>query len=294
MIYHAGLTTKIVLAYAKLYPKNKLKVLVSFGRRGINNDQLLFEHRDLVAGVACDSGTWTLNQNPQKNAGRINFSGYTAYLKIFAPKFDFYFNFDKDFSRDAFDQNFFYQLELEKQGLRPIPVIHDCYGEEVGYYIDRGDEMVAIGSSELRDSDVHELYRIVEKFSSKGIKVHLLGCTDYEKLAYLPVYSCDSSTWTQSARRDYILFWNQFKEGIDKKDVIEFYDEPRLKNMGRHYKNYEYRWDLEQYLEDELGFELDDLVGSQNAFNREIAVVHYFVQLERRILDQHKALGYLF
>jgi len=66
MIYHAGLTSKAVLAYRNLYPNIKLKAMISYGRRGKHNHKFLFEHHKLLGGLACDSGTWTLNQNPKK------------------------------------------------------------------------------------------------------------------------------------------------------------------------------------------------------------------------------------
>jgi len=183
---------------------------------------------------------------------------------------------------------------LEAAGLKPVPVVHDSYGPEVQLYIDRGYELVALGSSEVRDADVDELYRIVDKFYSQGIKVHLLGSTKYEKLANLPVYSCDSSTWNHAGSRGHIIYWNPNKPGIDKTDPVCF-DEKRAKRLSRNpIETYPCRFELECYLEEQLGYSGDLLSDQGGWFYRHIVNIHYFVQLEKRIAAKHRELGYRF
>ena len=253
-----------------------------------------FTHRVKLNSVVLDSGVWTLNLNPEKYRDRINLRAYQAYLKEVGRYFDFYFNFDEVMSVDGFDQNYGNQLVLEAAGLKPVPVVHDSYGEEVQLYIDRGYELVALGSSEVCDADVSELYRIVDKFYSKGIKVHLLGSTDYQKLAYLPVYSCDSSTWNHAGSRGHIIYWNPNKPGIDKTDPVCF-DEKRAKRLSRNpIRDYRYRYELECYLEEQLGYSGDLLSAQGGWFYRQIVNIHYFVQLEKRIAAKHRELGYRF
>jgi len=292
MIYHAGITAKIVRAYAQINPKAKLDALLSYGIKNMHTASLLFQDRHLVGNVACDSGTWTLNQNPAKYRDTITLKGYSGYLRNLASKFEFYFNFDDDFSAGGFENNLWNQLRLEEQGLRPVPVIHDCYSkEEVGYYIDHGYEMVAIGSGELKMQGVTELNRITEKFHAKGIKVHFLGCTEYLKLANTPVYSCDSSSWGQKGTKGYILYWNPEKPGEDKTDAIDFV----ANQHGRvFYKDYPFLWDLEEHIESRLGLPIEALAGRENIFNRILATIDYFVQLEDLIAQRHKQLGYTF
>ena len=49
----------------------------------------------LINGLIMDSGTYTLNSNPVKYAKSITVRWlYMAYLKQFADKLDFYFNYD--------------------------------------------------------------------------------------------------------------------------------------------------------------------------------------------------------
>jgi hypothetical protein len=291
MIYHSGLTTDLIKAYAKINPTDKLKVFLSYGRRNKYNYDLMLNNRHLIDKIACDSGTWTLNQNPEKNRSKINLKGYAAFLKLYASKFDFYINYDEEFTPNGFEENCFYQKELESDGLNPVPVIHNCdSSEEMDYYIQNGYKMVAIGSGDLRSSSVHKLRKIVETFYCKGIKVHFLGCTEYEKLANTPLYSCDSSSWGQKATRGYILYWNPVKRGEDKTDAIDF----QANQHGRtYYKDYKFRWDLEEYLESELSMTFEQLEGKEGVSNRILATIHYFVKLEKLIAEKHKELGFL-
>ena len=290
MIFHSGLVTELVKAYARINPTYKLNVFLSYGRRNKYNYNLMLDGRSLIDKVACDSGTWTLNQNPEKNQSKINFEGYATFLKLYASKFDFYINYDKVFSQNGFDENIYYQQKLESYGLNPVPVIHNCDSkEEIGYYLENGYKMVAIGSGDLQSSNVDKLKKIVEIFHNKGIKVHFLGCTEYEKLAYTPVYSCDSSSWGQKGTRGYILYWNPEKKGRNKTDPVDF----EANQYGRtYYKDYKYLWDLEEYLGSELNMTPEQLCGKENLINRILATIHYFVNLEQLIAAKHKELGF--
>ena len=294
MIYLASFSKKALLAYHNLHPHEKLNVLVSFGRLEKDNAEFLFKHRHMLNSVVLDSGVWTLNLNPEKYRDRITLRGYQAYLQQLGGHFDFYFNFDEVMSEDGFDQNYDNQLLLETAGLKPVPVVHDSYGPEVQLYIDRGYDLVALGSSEIRDADVYELNRIVDKFYSRGIKVHLLGSTDYTKLSCLPVYSCDSSTWNHAGSRGHVIYWNPDKPSNDKTDLVCF-DVKRLKRLQRNpIESYPQRFELESYLEQTFGYSPDRLTGPQGWFYRQIVNIHYFVQLEKRIATKHRELGYSF
>ena len=295
MIFHAGLTSLAMLEYRKRYPGIRLKAMMSFGRRGNHNYRFLTDEFNNLGGIACDSGTWTLNQNPNKYGKIITNEGYNRFLTMFEDKFDFYLNFDADFTRDGFEANLQYQYELEDAGFKPVPVIHDCYGDEVKYYLDKGYPLVAIGSGELRDSDVSELKRIVDKFYSHGVMVHFLGCTGYEKLAYTPVYSCDSSTWTQSGARDYVNYWNMKCPDIDKTDKIYLVGRFPRGSRKIHIDTYQFRVQFEEYLWDELQLGLEDLTESKKRkLNRQVANIHYFVKLEQEVARQHRELGFKF
>jgi hypothetical protein len=293
-IYHSQLTTEAVLNYKPLQPEKPIRALISYGCRDSNQSNLLFNYRDKIDGLIMDSGTFTLNQNIKKYRNIITFPGYKKHLGLFADRLDFYFNFDEDFSTNGFEKNFVYQLDLERHGFRPVPVIHDCYGSEIQTYIDRRYKMVAIGSGELKHASQHELFRIVNDLYQKGIKVHFLGCTEYKKLAYIPVYSADSTTWNYTGSSGRIFYWNPNRIGHNKLDKIVLDDKPPKRLTKHHIRDYPFRKQLEDYLAHELGLSLNDLLGKNRRFNRSLVNIHYFVQLEEVINRKHQELGIKF
>jgi hypothetical protein len=294
MIHLVGVSTKALIAYHERYPSEHPNLLLSYARLSRDCGNLIFKHRGLIASLISDSGTYTRYNNPGKYDDQITLKRYRSYLQTIGGNFDFYFNFDQDFSRNGFEVNLSNQLELEQAGLSPVPVIHDCYSDEIQYYIDHGYELVAIGSGELRDEDIYELYRIVDKLYSKGIKVHFLGCTDYQKLAYVPVFSADSATWNQAASRGHLLYLNPLKPDIDKKDKICFvYNLPR-KYMKNHIDDHPHRTDIEAYLNQQLGYSIQDLKGTPGSLKRLVANIHYYVELEKKIAAKHRELGFKF
>lgn len=293
-IYHADLTTEALDGYRKLQPEKKLSALISYGCRNRHFRSMLSTHRSKINGLILDSGTFTLNSNPMKNAKKITFDGYLAYLKIRADDFDFYFNFDADFSKSGFETNIGYQLDLENAGLKPVPVVHDCYSDEIKTYIDRGHKRIAIGSGELKHAGMDELRHIVDPLYRNGVEVHFLGCTEYKKLAYLPVSSADSTTWNRTGSAGKIFYWNPQRSGYKKLDKITLEDNVLKRNVQYHIRDYMFREQLEEYLYQELKMSLDDLMGEQKYLNRAIVNIHYFVLLEEEINDIHRKQGFIF
>jgi len=293
-IYHSDLNTKVMLKYKQLQPNRELRALISFGKRDAHHANLLLKYRNELDGLIMDSGTFTLNSNPKKYRAGINFRGYMSYLRLFADKVDFYFNFDEDFSPGGFEMNFRYQVDLENAGYNPVPVIHDCYGPEIQTYIHRGHKLVAIGSGELARAGLDELRHIVDLLYRNGIRVHFLGCTQYEKLAYLPVYSADSTTWNRTGTSGRIFYWNPQKMGYNKLDKIAMDDKPPKRLTKLHIRNYPFRPQLEEYLGRELDLDINDLLGKKRHFNRALVNLHYFVLLEELINQKHQEQGFTF
>jgi hypothetical protein len=292
MIFLVGISTKALLAYHKLYPEEYPNLLLSYAQRTREFSDFFYTHRSIIGSLILDSGTYTLNSNPRKFAKIITLDGYRSYLKHAGSHFKFYFNFDQDYSASGIGNNLFNQQNLEQAGLSPVPVVHNCYSDEIQYYIDNGYGLVSIGSGELESQSIDELRRIVEKLYSKGIRVHFLGCTNYQKLAYVPVYSADSATWSQAAGRGHLLYWNPRKPGIDKMEKICFvYSSPK-KYIVIHIDNHPDQTQIDRYLKNELGFSIRDLKGPQGSFRRLIANIHYYVRLEKRIAAKHRELGF--
>jgi hypothetical protein len=241
-----------------------------------------------------DSGTFAKHNNPSKYEDTITFDGYVPYVKNFRSKLDFYFNFDEDYDGSGFETNYLNQLRMEREGLNPVPVVHDCYSDEIQRYIDDGHKLIAIGSGELKHASLDDLRMIVEKPYRAGVKVHFLGITDFEKLAYIPVYSCDASTYGHQSARGRVFYWNPAKPGYKKIDKISFYDVVPTRLLRNPIDDYRYKREFAAYIGEELGFSIDDLRGKEGLANREVANLHFYAQLEKIINQKHKEQGFKF
>ena len=266
--------------------------MLTYAHRDKTMEKFCFDYKDHFNCIMLDSGAWTLNSNRKKYEKIITFRGYKSFLKIIAPRVDHYYNFDEDFSKNGFETNLRNQLDLEDAGFNPIPVIHDCKGEEIQYYIDEGYDYVAIGSGELAYAPVYKLKGIVENLYNNGVKVHFLGKTDFKKLALMPVYSCDSSTWAQAGSRgNHINYWNPKRMRFDKTDNV-YLDKDFL-------KKYPFRLQFEEYINREFGFYLEDLLDKTillavRQLCMQMLNIHYFVVIEKLISEKHQELGYKF
>jgi len=286
-IYHSGLSLAVVQKYHQLKPKRKLNALLTYGISHKDSYDLQNSYRNLLRSLILDSGTYSLNRS-ERGKDKITFEGYEKYLKSHKRKFDFYFNFDADWTDSGSENNKDFQHQLEYDGFKPVPVIHDIYGDEVEYYVGQGYNRIAIGSSELVDKNA--IGWIVERLYRKGIKVHLFGTTNEAFLIDIPVYSCDSSTWRQVAARDYIMFHNPVKgttDNIRLETVV-----PTQGQKWKMFKSYKYCKQLEAYLWDELQLQYSDLLGYDGPVNRQIVNVHFLAELQRRITENHKLQGW--
>jgi hypothetical protein len=293
-IYTVGLTVPSLLKYKVMFPTEQIDVLLSFGRRDQDKWGFYVTHRNKVNSIMLDSGAYTLNWS-SRIPPHLTIDRYIDYSVHCGQYVEFLFNLDSDFSIDGHYKdriNFQNQVLLEAAGLDPVPVIHDIYGSEIRDYINRGrHRMLAIGSSLLDD---HVGLKIaMNRIHAAGIKVHLFGTTSFELLATNPVSSCDASTWSQEATRGYILFWNPKKGGTSKTDHIQF-TQYKGKLPGSHvrFEEYNFLGDLIFYLKNSFGFGLSDLQGQSGLLNRQIVNIHYFVEHQRRINEEHRKRGF--
>lgn len=287
-IYLASLSLDILLKYHKLYPQKKLNVLRSFGVPSRENEGFLKTHRQKIDSLILDSGTYTLNNRRSKDGIIVSLEGYKKYALAFGHYFDFIFNFDSNFTEDGFETNIDNQRRLEEAGLHPVPVVHDIYGDEVDYYIEKKYPLVAIGSFQITGID--SLQMVVEKLHRAGIQIHLFGNTNFEFLSLLPIHSCDSTSWAKTAGFGEIKYWNPKKQGMNKTDDIyleEFMND--LAKKPNRISAYKYREDFEEYLGRELGLTLEHLY--KGKFYQWLANTHFFAGLEERInaIHQQKA-----
>lgn len=282
-IYQADLNLDLILKYHELFPDRKLNVLRSFGRLGREEKDICITHRDKLNSVVLDSGTYTMNY--AKALERyITIENYENYLGSFAGDYDFYFNFDEDFTTEGFAINHAHQLRLEKAGFNPVPVVHDIYGDEVEHYIGKGYEMVAIGSLE---KGIDGLYLVTDRFFQAGVKVHLFGTARYDHITKLPIFSCDSATGAKTGAYGSILYWNPHKLDVNKTDMI-YVEEYHHENEKRknYISTYEFRHDLETYLAENLGITPEHFHGDNGHFYKRLVNVDFFARLEERVSMQ--------
>lgn len=288
-IYLSSLAPEVLIKFKERYPNKKVNTLVSFGPRGHRNSELT-GLRDKMNSLILDSGVWTINNAKSVNGKILNVDSYISYVKLFGHKYDFYINFDEDFTEAGFEKNYGNQLKMENAGLSPVPVVHDIYGGEIDLYIDRQYPIVALGSSQTRGFE--DLEFAVEKLSKHNIKIHLFGKSMYSALAPLPIWSCDSSNWTQQGPFGYITYWNENKKAIDKTDYI-FFDDFQTQEPGRiYFRTYAFRKDLETYLDQSWGITYDDLMGYDSNLNRQLVNMLYYVELQERVSEEHLKKGF--
>jgi len=289
-LYFATPKLNVIRKLAKKQPDYKPNILLSFGSINADTHSLLGTARSLSDSIILDSGTWTLHECKEENRYKITIEKYEKYLESSANKYDYYFNFDESYEENhAFEINSGHQERLEASGFKPIYVLHSTSGEEVDYCLEHKYEYVAVGSSSLTQKD--ETEKIVNLLYENDIKAHLFGCTKYSYLESIPVFSCDSASWTKVANmEDTILYWNQHDERQDK---IHCDTKGNACEKGGYcYPKYPYKAELEQYLWDNFEFIHRDLMGIPGTDNRRIVNMFYYMELEKRINEIHVKLGF--
>lgn len=298
-IYLSSLTMNILLELEKRIPNKKPNVLLSFGVR--KNDDMLFmeKKRDAVNSLILDSGTFSLHFANGVTEEDVNLQSYIHYLNLCSDKFDFYFNFDGNFTIHGFEDNLYYLKELEEKGFTPVPVIHDYYREEIDYYIDNGYKLVALGSVMEKGAmkflrNDFDIKYAVDRLIKHAVKIHLFAAASYPQLCDLPLYSSDASSWAQHAAMGKIVYWNKNKDGDDKTDIIRFFDRPGLKPDGNYFfQEYPFIKELEEHL-DSMGLTYEDLMGFAHNQNRAVVNAAYYMQIEDILTQRYKEKGFPF
>jgi len=103
------------------------------------------------------------------------------------------------------------QMEMEARGVRPLPCFHS--GEEPEYldYYVKNYEYITLGGMVGASTDKLKIWldRVWDKHLVDGsgrprVKVHGFGITSRPLMERYPWYSCDSSSWIQSASYGFI------------------------------------------------------------------------------------------
>ena len=232
-LYLSSFTIEALTEYNLLFPDEKLNVLLSYAYRNGNYYHFLNTHRDKINSLILDSGTYTKNKST--NIGlteSIRFEGYKAYLKSFDCAYDYYFNYDRNFSPEGVFENLYYQTRLQDCGHFPVPVVHDYNRSELYFYLYNerySSETIALGFAKDKLKNIE---RLSWEIYDCGKKVHVLGVSSYNKLKETPIAYTDSSSWMQYSNYGQIRFWNENKRFRGNKlssdpdftDTINFLD----------------------------------------------------------------------
>ena len=243
-IYLSGLTLDALLAYNQKFPAEKPNALISYARSSGQIHGLLTIHREKLGGLILDSGAYTLNNSKTRDLA-LNLGGYRTYALKTQHLFDFIFNFDDDFSEDGFEHNLSNQIELESVALNPVPVIHDIYGNEIDFYLEKKYPIIALGSIQITGEA--ELSYACSRLKGSSAKIHLFGNTAYFFLGGYAIWSCDSATWSHAAGRGYILH-SRIENGLEKTHHVQFDPPIEVKRKNRFlFTKYPYRDELEKH-----------------------------------------------
>jgi len=296
-LYHAALFPKIFFKINNLFPDEKLNILLSYANTDYSVEFFCLKYRDKVGGIILDSGTWTANHSKSIFPGSVTVGGFINYLltckELYThPLFDEYFSFDIDHGNKGFGINYQNYLSMIKAGLSPTYVIHDIYGDEISYFVDKGVKRVALGSAQIKTLET--LDYVMNKLKPAGVSVHLFGHTKFDFISNFPIDSCDSAGWAYTGVFGDIKVWNPKKDGINKTDQIylEEYSDTGTKHKIT-LSNYEYRDDLENFLHDTFKMSSWDLLKEHDGnYNKMLVNAYYYSQLEKIVNQIHKDKGF--
>jgi len=287
--FHASPSLRVVRRYHELFPADELNVLLSLAFNEAEREGFLVQYRNIVAEIIGDSGAWSVAMGKST----LTLEAVINFLLLWGGKFDRYFNFDIDFSTRGFVNNITNQLEMEKSGLVPIPVVHNFYNFEIDYYVrSRKYDWLALGSSQ--SSNFRHLKHAVNRIKkgNSAIKIHWFGGSTYEWLIQLPIASCDTTSWAKSGAYGIIKYWNPRNEELDKTDYIYVGGRSSILDSSlHHFVTYPFRKDLEEYLQVNFRFTYQDLCGYDDKFNMQLVNMKYYTDMEKRINDERLRRG---
>ena len=282
---------KLLEAFTERVKVYKPNVLITFYDMD-KPTQYTQKHRHRIGELMLDCGAFSMDRKyrhrpiwEKERAAQELFEKYKVYTQAAQSQYDYVISMDDRFDSESFEHNLDRLHELERVGVKAVPVIHNLYNDdELSYLIDQGHKMVAIGQCDGRD-DLRILYPVVDRFFQAGVKVHLFGMTALQFINHVPAYSCDSSSFREYGYRGQVLYWNEENQGLNKTDVIYFpkYQEEHQESKGYHYRQYKFLKEFLYYIEKNLGIGLDDFLGHEGDFYRELVNLLYFAHVEFEI-----------
>jgi hypothetical protein len=287
-IFQASLALPVLKRHYQIF-NEPLNVLLSVPLVGKDMKLFLIEYRHMSDRIIADSGAWSV----AKGNSNFTIEQLIPRLKRWEGKLFLYFNLDTDFSDHGFNNNYANQLRMEKEGLHPVPVIHNFFNEEIDFYVESGKyPWLALGSSQSTNyADFkYAIDRI--KWKDPNIRIHWFGGSKFEWLVNTPVASCDTSSWAKAGGFGNVYYWNAHKEGLNRTDRIYVGGYMNDEDDGTyHFVTYKWRYEVEKYLRETFGFEYADLCGYNDKFNMQLVNARFYAELERRVNEERIKRG---
>ncbi len=287
-LYLSSLTSDVIERYKELKPQSELNVLVSYAYKGPDSYKIFkdFQENDLISSVILDSGTFTANMSKSGNF-QIDFDGFLAYAKTFNEYFDYIFNYDTDFAEKGFFTNYEFQKKAETEGVQLVPVVHDYLDQykEVQEYIDEKYPIIALGYHK-KNKILKNIKQQAAKIKSNGLKVHLLGVSDFKILKQVNLDFADTSNWAQGPKFGSVYYFNS--STTDSFDIINFIDNSANKKTINLINNYKYRDKFLKYTTEDLGLKYSDLIGHHKNQNRQIVCIDHFIKMQDKLREHYE------
>ncbi|MFW5720603.1 MAG: hypothetical protein ACOCXT_06285 [Candidatus Dojkabacteria bacterium] len=294
-MYISSPTIGILRKYKEMFPSHELNILLTYAYRGSNFETLAIDLKKegVTNKIILDSGAYTLNKASSQNL-KTTFNGFKRFCKDHCEDFEYIFNYDEDFNSDGFYTNNEKQIELDELCHKIVPVVHDYKEEygEVDHYINNKYPIISLGYHSKNKNEAN-ITKLTKKIHNSGLKVHLLGVSDYKIVKKSGVDLNDSSNWAQASTYGYIYLFVQGKEDLEVA-TIRFRDyirNPKDDTMLQ-YSELSNKDEIESFIYDTFNFTYRDLMGLNRDINRQIINVYYFVQMQdiiRKYKKEHAA-----
>ena len=244
----------------------------------------------LIKKMALDSGTFGLQKpNPKYDAHTL-FHRLLEFAKGNPVLCDIVFNFDRYFTAEGFEANYGYLMKLHEAGIDAIPVTHDIKNREYHKFINAGFTKIAIGQDTNRRGISLLQDRVLDMTMSGVSHIHLFGVGTPEKLLYIPVTSCDASSYIQFARLGIINYWDDEIKEINKSQqfIVPIFNGTIQSSMVEGRSLEEHKKRLFEILS-EAGIDItwDDLLSENSSVFIEIINMIYYLQVEKACTDMH-------
>jgi hypothetical protein len=159
-------------------------------------------HKLKVLGLRKKSGKWSVKDTDKLRDKVVE--TYAQYVLKEGKKWDFVVNFD--YVRDC-PVIYAMQKQLEKLGIRPVPVYHgDQPDEWLKRYCEEGHKLICLGSVKRSNKYMRYYYDRCFNIAAKyGVLLHGLAVTSLSLMYGYEWYSVDSATWAKVAAFGCIL-----------------------------------------------------------------------------------------